>query len=109
DIAYKVRATQDFVDSGYSSFAIRYPAERADPTFDFFPGMDPFVHAVGKAHMYVFPFQYTLLVAPFFALWGLSGINFPTLILALSLLYGCYLLGRHIGLTPIWNSVFVGA
>lgn len=109
DIAYKIRATHEFVASGFSSLDLRYPGAALDSYYQFFPAITPFIQDVRATHMYVFPFQYTILVAPFYALGGPSGFYVLTLICSLCLTVLCWLQGHRLGLPRLWIAFYTVA
>ena len=90
DPGIKIIQIQDFINSGYSTFAASYQGKYLDPDLKFFPTKPPFGYIISGNAYYVFPFFVTIFYAPFYWLGGVSALDLLSLISGLLILYLVY-------------------
>ena len=86
----KIIQIQDFINSGYSTFAASYQGKYLDPDLKFFPTKPPFGYIISGNAYYVFPFFVTIFYAPFYWLGGVYALDLLSLISGLLILYLVY-------------------
>ncbi|HNC57460.1 MAG TPA: hypothetical protein PLP33_18605 [Leptospiraceae bacterium] len=84
---------KDIVESGYSTFAVRYKGEKADPDHKYFPYTKPFIGKVGQKYYIDFPPYFPLLNTPFYQYFGMNGIYILSYLALLGTLYLIYKIG----------------
>lgn len=65
---------KDIVESGYSTFAVKYKGEDIDPDYKYFPYTKPFIGKVGTKHYIDFPPYFPLINSPFYQALGINGL-----------------------------------
>ncbi|MBK7056780.1 MAG: hypothetical protein KBF99_03140 [Leptospiraceae bacterium] len=90
DPGIKIIQIQDFINSGYSTFAASYQGKYLDPDLKFFPTKPPFGYVLSGNAYYVFPFFVTVFYAPFYLLGGIYALDLLSLISGLVILYLVY-------------------
>lgn len=90
DPGIKIIQIQDFINSGYSTFAASYQGKYLDPDLKFFPTKPPFGYIISGNAYYVFPFFVTIFYAPFYWLGGVYALDLLSLISGLLILYLVY-------------------
>lgn len=90
DPGIKIIQIQDFINSGYSTFAASYQGKYLDPDLKFFPTKPPFGYILSGNAYYVFPFFVTIFYTPFYWLGGVYALDLLSLISGLVILYLVY-------------------